>query len=126
MTTQYIDNDEFATLAHALREQRGGVRMTTPVEQVVRRGRSLRARRRVPAAGALAVVALTAVALSGAGTGGSGAGPVGPQARSTIGHGSSTPQTSPYWSVSLAADNTIEVTVRQLRDPARCCLSLRR
>ena len=41
-----MNDNELITV---LREQRGKVPMDTPVEQVIRRGRAVRARRRVPA-----------------------------------------------------------------------------
>jgi hypothetical protein len=62
-----MNDDELMT---ALREQRGKVRMTTPVERIIGRSHTIRARRRIPAvAGGLAVVAAAAVVL---GTGLSG------------------------------------------------------
>ena len=52
-------------LLTAVREQWNKIPMTVPVEQVISRGRRLRARRRVPAlAAALAVTAATAVAVT--------------------------------------------------------------
>ena len=52
-------------LLTAVREQRNKIPMTIPVEQVISRGRRLRARRRVPAlAAALAATAAAAVALT--------------------------------------------------------------
>ena len=41
-----MNDDELITM---LREQRGKVPMNTPVEQIISRGRAVRARRRVPA-----------------------------------------------------------------------------
>jgi hypothetical protein len=56
-----MNDDELLT---AVREQRTKVPMTVPVEQVISRGRAVRARRRIPAAvGGLAVVSATAVVL---------------------------------------------------------------
>ena len=58
-----MTDDDLITL---VREQRGSVQMTTPVEQIIGRGRALRARRRIPglAAGALAVAAVAALAVT--------------------------------------------------------------
>ena len=52
-------------LITALREQRGKVPMDTPVEQIISRGRAVRARRRIPrVAGALGAAAAAAFAVS--------------------------------------------------------------
>ena len=58
-----MTDDDLITL---VREQRSNVHMDTPVEQIVGRGRSLRARRRLPgvAAGALAVAAAAVLAVT--------------------------------------------------------------
>ena len=54
-------------LIMVLREQRGKVPMDTPVEQIIRRGRAVRARRRVPSvAAALGAAAAAAFAVSAA------------------------------------------------------------
>jgi hypothetical protein len=97
------DND----LITLVREQRGSVPMTTPVEQIISRGQALRARRRIPglAAGALAVAAAAALAVTALL-------PASHQA------GRQPPAQLAAWTVSKQADGTITVIVRQLRDPA--------
>jgi hypothetical protein len=94
-------------LITAVREQRGNVHMTTPVGQVISRGHAVRVRRRIRgAAGALAMVTGVAVlavtALS----------PASHQRR---------PQPSAQlaaWTVIKQSDGNIDVTIRQLSDPA--------
>jgi hypothetical protein len=98
-----MTDDDLITL---VREQRSNVRMDTPVEQIVGRGRALRARRRLPgvAAGALAVAAAAVLAVTALQPAGHQAGPQ-PPIHLTA------------WTVTRHADGTITVTVRQLRDP---------
>jgi hypothetical protein len=55
-----MNDDELITV---LREQRGTITMNTPVEQIIGRGRSVRSRRRLPAA-ALTTAAAAAVAVT--------------------------------------------------------------
>jgi hypothetical protein len=92
-------------LITALREQRGKVPMDTPVEQIIRRGRAVRARRRVPGvAGALGVAAAAAFAVSVA---------------LPASHPASEPRAQlAAWTVARQADGSIKVTIRELRDPA--------
>ena len=101
-----MNDDELLTM---VREQRTKVPMTVPVEQVISRGRAVRARRQLPglaavlAATAIAVVAVTALL-------------PGHQARHQ-------PGTNPgielaAWTVVRHTDGTVDVTIRQLRDPA--------
>ena len=99
-----MTDDDLITL---VRQQRGSVQMTTPVEQIIGRGRALRAHRRIPgvAAGALAVAAAAALAVAALL-------PAGHQA------GRQPPAQLAAWTVTKQADGTIKVTVRQLRDPA--------
>jgi hypothetical protein len=98
-----MTDDDLITL---VREQRSNVRMDIPVEQIVGRGRALRARRRLPgvAAGALAVAAAATLAVT---------------ALQPAGHqtGPQPPIHLTAWTVTKQADGTITVTVRQLRDP---------
>ncbi len=113
-------DDELIT---ALREQRGTVTMTTPVEQIISRGRAVRARRRVPgvaaAVGAAAAVAFAAaVAL--------------PASHPAVGHPSAShPAASgpgvqlTAWTVTRQADGTIKVTFREATDPAGLQRTLR-
>jgi hypothetical protein len=114
-----MNDDELIT---ALRTQRGTVVMTTPVQQIISRGRTVRNRRRVPAAAgslaAAAVVAFTVgVALPGSH----------PAAR---GPAASHPATSPSvrlaaWTVTRQADGNIKVSFRELADPAALQRTLR-
>ena len=101
-----MNDDELITI---LREQRDKVPMTTPVEQIISRGRVVRARRRVPAvAGALGAAAAVAFAVSAA---------------LPASHPASHPASGPgaqlaAWTVDRQADGSIRVTIRELRDPA--------
>jgi hypothetical protein len=95
-----MNDDELLT---AVREQRTKVPMTVPVEQVISRGRALRARRRlIPgAAGALAVVAGAAVAVT------------------ALTPASHQPTAEPAaWTVAKLTDGNISVRIRQMVDPA--------
>jgi len=98
-----MTDDDLITM---VRDQRSRVRMDVPVEQIVGRGRALRARRRLPgvAAGALAVAAAAVLAVT---------------ALAPAGHpaGRHPPAQLAAWTVTRQADGTITVTVRQLRDP---------
>lgn len=98
-----MTDDDLITL---VREQRASVEMTTPVEQIIVRGRAVRARRRIPglAAGALAVAAAAALAVTALLPASHRAGPQPPAQLAA-------------WTVTKQADGTIMVTVRQLRDP---------
>ena len=101
-----MNDDELITI---LREQRDKVPMNTPVEQIISRGRVVRARRRVPAAaGALGAAAAVAFAVSAA---------------LPASHPASHPASGPRaqlaaWTVARQADGSIRVTIRELRDPA--------
>ena len=114
-----MNDDELIT---TLREQRGTVTMTTPVEQIISRGRAVRARRRVPGvAAALGVSAVAAVAVSVALPGGHPAGSH-PAA--------SQPASGPAvqlaaWTVARQADGSIRVTFREATDPAGLQRTLR-
>jgi hypothetical protein len=93
-------NDD--TLMTAVREPFAAVRMDIPVEQIVRRGRAVRARRRIPglagAAAAVAGGALAAAMLLPAGH------PAGAQLAA--------------YSVTKQPGGTIVVTINELRDPS--------
>lgn len=100
-------NDD--TLFTAVRDTFAGVRMDTPPEQIVRRGRAVRARRRLPrVAGAVAAVAGTAIAMT---------------ALLPASHQPETHLTA--WTVARQADGAILVTIRQLTDPAGLQRTLR-
>jgi hypothetical protein len=99
-----MTDDDLITM---MRRQRSSVRMATPVEQVISRGRALRTRRRVSglAAGALAVTAVAVLAVAALLPGSHQA-------------GRQPPAQLAAWTVTKGPDGTITVTVRQLRDPA--------
>ena len=99
-------------LITALREQRGKVPMDTPVEQIISRGRAVRARRRIPrVAAALGAAAAAAFAVSVA---------------LPAGHPASEPGAQlAAWTVARQADGGIQVTIRELRDPAGLQRTLR-
>jgi len=100
-------NDD--TLITAVKEPFTDVHMTTSVEQIVRRGRAVRARRRIPGlAGALAVLAAAALAVT---------------ALLPASHPSGAQLAA--WTVAQRPDGTIYVTIRQLRDPAGLQAKLR-
>jgi hypothetical protein len=103
------DND----LITALRESFTGVHSATGVGRIESRGRTLRTRRRAAGlAGALAVGAVTAAAVTALG-------PAGHQPSRQSGIALAA------WTVAKQADGTIEVTLRQLRDPAGLQRTLR-
>jgi hypothetical protein len=101
-------------LITAVREQRSKVHMTTPVEQVISRGHVVRVRRRIRgAAGALAMAAGVAVL-----------------AVTALSPASHQPSAQPgaqlaAWTVVKQSDGNIDVTIRQLRDPAGLQSTLR-
>jgi hypothetical protein len=108
-------NDE---LVMVRREQRGTVPMTTPVEQIISRGRAVRVRRRVPGvAAALGAAAAVTVAVSVAlpASGPAATHPAsGPGARLAA------------WTVTRQSDGSIQVSFfGQLRDPAGLQRTLR-
>jgi hypothetical protein len=94
-----MNDDKLMT---TIKEPFAGVRLDVPVEQVVRRGRAVRTRRRLPAAaGALATVAGAAVAAVGLL-------PAGHPATARLA----------AWTVTEQPGGTIKVTIRELRNPA--------
>ncbi len=93
-------------LISAVQEQRNKVPMTTPVQQIINRGRAVRARRRIPGlAGALAVVAAAAFAVSA----------LLPASHPASHHPG---RQLAAWTVVRQADGTVSVTIREMRDPA--------
>jgi hypothetical protein len=89
-----------------VRDSFTGVHATTPVDQIVSRGRAVRARRRIPAlAGALTVAAVAALAVTSLG---SGTGQTSHQPTAQLA----------AWTVTKQADGNIRVTIRELRNPA--------
>jgi hypothetical protein len=119
-------NDE--ELITAVREQRAAVHSATPVEQIIGRGRALRARRRrrIPVVAAtLAAVAGTALAVTvllPAGHPGSGQQTAMGSARS-----GSHPARARLaaWTVARQADGDIVITINQLQNPAGLQSTLR-
>lgn len=93
-------------LMTAVRDSFTSVHVITPVEQITRRGRAVRVRRRIPAlASALAVAAGAAVAVTLLL-------PSTPRSRPQL--------TAPVaaWTVAKLSDGTIQVTLRELSNPA--------
>jgi hypothetical protein len=101
-----MNDDDLLTLA---RDSFTGLHSATPVEQVLRRGHAMRARRRIPVlAGALAVVAAAALAVP----------TLLPSAPRPAPRPGTLPAQLAAWTVTRQADGTIRVTIRELRDPA--------
>jgi hypothetical protein len=97
----------------AVRDSLSDVHTATPVEQIVRRGRAVRARRRIPGvAGALAVAAGAALAVT---------------ALVPSGHPASTqpPARLTAWTVTRQSDGAVKVIIREFRDPAGLQAKLR-
>jgi hypothetical protein len=119
-----MNNDE---LIMALREQRGKMPMTVPLEEIISRGRAVRVRRRIPTVTAAVVApAATAVALSMALSGGHPA-VTHPGARRLV---ASHPASGPgvqlaAWTVTRQAGGSIKVTFRQATDAAGLQRTLR-
>jgi hypothetical protein len=114
-----MNDDELITV---LREQRGKVVMTTPVEQIINRGRSVRVRRRVPGvAAAVGAVAAAAVAV----------GVAFPASHRAVRPPTASESASPpsvrlaAWTVTRQAGGGIKVTFRQATDPAGLQQTLR-
>jgi hypothetical protein len=102
-----MNDDE---LIATLREQRGKVPMTTPVEQIISRSRALRAKRRIP--GVMGVVALAA----GATVTVTALVPASHPASHQPGHPAHAQLAA--WTVVKEPDGTVLVTIREFRDPA--------
>jgi hypothetical protein len=113
-----MNDDELITV---LREQRGKVVMTTPVEQIISRGRSVRVRRRVPgvaaAVGAVAAAVAVGVAFPASH----------PAVRPPAASESASPPSVRLaaWTVTRQAGGSIKVTFRQATDPAGLQQTLR-
>jgi hypothetical protein len=109
-------DDELITV---LREQRGKVVMTTPVEQIISRGRAVRNRRRVPrAAAALGAAGAAAFAVSAALPAGLPAA-IHPAIHPAASHPSGGAGVRlAAWTVTRLADGSIKVTFREATDPA--------
>jgi hypothetical protein len=109
-------------LSSMVRASVADVRSSTPVDQVISRGHAVRARRRrVPAAAGALVVA------GGAALGVTTLAPSGPPAPAAAGTAGSQPAVVRLaaWTVARQANGDIDVTIRQLRHPARLQATLR-
>jgi hypothetical protein len=105
-----MNNDE---LIATVRESVTGVHMAIPEEQIASRSRTIRARRRIPAAaGALAVAAGAALAVT---------------ALVPAGHQPGHPVSARLaaWTVARQASGNIDVTISQLQNPAGLQSTLR-
>jgi len=109
-----MNDDDLITM---VRESFTGLHATTPVDQILRRGHAVRTRRRIPVlTGALAVVAGAALAATTLLPGGH--------------QPSSRPSPLPTaqlaaWTVTRQADGIIQVTIRELQNPAELQSRLR-
>ena len=92
-----MNDDELLT---RVREQRTSIAMTLPVEQIIRRGRVVRARRRASGLAMLAAAMFAAIALL------------------PSSHASRQGIQLAAWTVVKHTDGTVGVTIRELRDPA--------
>ena len=114
-----MNDDELIT---ALRKQRGTVVMTTPVQQIISRGRTVRNGRRVfAAAGSLAAAAVVAFTV-GVALPGSHPAARGPAASHPAGP---TSVRLAAWTVTRQAGGNIKVSFRELADPAALQRTLR-
>ncbi|MBV9095750.1 MAG: hypothetical protein JO132_18085 [Streptosporangiaceae bacterium] len=100
-------NDD--NLITRVREPFTAVHMDTPIEQIIRRGRAVRARRRIPG------VAGAAAAVAGAALAGAALLPVGHPPNAQLA----------AYTVNKQANGTIEVTINELRDPSGLQATLR-
>jgi hypothetical protein len=108
-------------LTATVRESVSGIHSSTPVDQITSRGRAVRARRRMPvAAGGLAVVAGAALAVTALA-------PSGHPAPTAAGKAGSVPSVVRLaaWTVAKQANGQIDITIKQLQDPARLQTTLR-
>jgi hypothetical protein len=88
-------------LTAAVRQSVGGVHMSIPAEDIISRARTIRSRRRIPAAtAALTVAAGAALAVT-----------------SVAAPGHPAPVQLAAWSVAKKPGGAVQVTIRELRDP---------
>ena len=103
-------------------ESVAGIRSSTPVDQIISRGHAVRTwRRRVPAtAGALVVAGVAALGVTALA-------PSGHPAPTAAGQAGSHPTVVRLaaWTVARQANGDIDITIRQLRHPARLQATLR-
>ena len=124
-----MNDDQLITV---LREQRGTVPMTVPVEEIISRGHAVRARRRVPGVtAAVGTAAVAAVAVSVALPASHPAASHPAAGHPVAGHPvASHPAGGPgvqltAWTVTRQADGTIKVTFREATDAAGLQRTLR-
>jgi hypothetical protein len=119
-----MNDDE---LIMVLRQQRGNVSMTTPLEQIIGRGRAVRARRRVPWAAASVVAAAAVAAAVGVALPASRSAPKLPAvSHQPVSHPASGAGVQlAAWTVTRQADGIIKVTFREATDPAGLQSTLR-
>jgi hypothetical protein len=109
-------------LSSMVRESVAGIRSPTPVDQIISRGRAVRAwQRRVPAAAGALVVA------GGAALGVTAVAPSGHPAPAAAGKAGSHPAVVRLaaWTVVKQANGDIDITIRQLQQPAQLQATLR-
>jgi hypothetical protein len=118
-------NDDDLTIT--LRSQRDRVTMTTPLDDIISRGRSIRARRRIPqAAGTLGVAGAVAVVASVALPAGHPAGGHPSGGRPTASRPVGLPDVRlAAWTVTRQDDGSIQVTFREATDAAGLQRTLR-
>jgi hypothetical protein len=106
------DDDLMTIVRHSFTD----LHSITPVEKILRRGRAVRARRRIPVlAGALASAGAAVLAVT----------TLLPGAHQPAPQPSTPPAQLAAWTVTRQADGTIRVTIFELRDPAELQRQLR-
>jgi hypothetical protein len=114
-----MNDNELSTM---VRESVAGIRSSTAVDQIVSRGRAVRAwRRRIPAAAGALIVA------GGAALGVTALAPSGHPAPAAAGKAGSHPAVVQLaaWTVARQANGDIGITIRQLQHPAQLQATLR-
>jgi hypothetical protein len=104
-------------LSTAVRESVAALHSSTPVDQIISRGRAARARRRIPAAAGVLVVA------GGAALGVATLVPAGHSGLPSGSHPAVVRLAA--WTVAKQANGDIDITIKQLQDPARLQATLR-
>ena len=115
-------------LSTAVLESVADIHSATPVDHIISRGRTVRARRRIPvAAGALTVAAGAALAVTTLAPGaqpGTASGHSGLSTATAHGGHVSTVRLA-AWTVTKETNGDIDVTINQLKDPAQLQATLR-